>query len=302
MEEARQYSAVIEISKKTVVRAVGAVLAIVIAGAMWFSQRNDDSIKPTLVTSIEGDRVSYLGQQVQWTTNRPVSLLFGVPVPENSAADERKAISDKLFSAYAGPRAEELGFRSVVLRPDDGTHSGEFNILGFKFTFSASVGTGDLEPDSDLAIYIREGNGAWTRDGAQPGSPSHIAEYALPSGARFALTEKVEDFPSGVFVFDCLTCRGRDAIPQIAGNFYALLRAAVPSQADADGLKTLKVIIFLHTRRSAWDFPQRLTVELAKRSDGEWIAPKFSTQSWEALLKGYYFRRHEEGKKLRRER
>jgi hypothetical protein len=290
-------------SRKAVVRTVGVILATVLAGAYWIGQRRQEqaAAKPTIITSLEGDRVSYLGQSVQWATDRPVFFSVGFPMPSGSTEEDKEKSADKLFEAYAGPRAEELGFHSVLLHADDEARSDGINILGFRFSFHASVGMGPLPADADRIAYDRKADGVWTRDGYQPDAPPTVTEYSLPSGERFGLSEIVEDFPRATFVFDCLTCKPDSAIREVVANIHALLKAAVISAADRDGIKAVKCVIFFERRKSSWVFPRRLNVEISKRSDGEWIAPKLSNEQWIKALSTYYLKMDTEGRRLRRE-
>jgi hypothetical protein len=246
-----------------------------------------------------GEKLRYLEQQPFWKTGHPVALRMGMPVDQGESPDQLHAEADKLFEGLAGETADQMQFSRVIIRPDDGTDSGQVSIFGFKVGLKVDVGTGPIDPEDDGVAYDKSMDSTWSRDGAQPQAPAHIEEYNVPDGERFALTSAVEDFPRGDFVYDCLTCHGPDAPKQFAACDFKFLRTAVIPRASRDGLTKVGVHVFLRARRSLWDFPLILNFKIVRRADGHWIAPNFLPQALEASVNSYLAKAHAQGARWR---
>jgi hypothetical protein len=267
-----------------------------------FRDRSAEVSKPKSFVSIYGEPVTYPDEQVLWITGHTTSYVVIMPVPPSADAEQKTKQADELFSYYEGPHADDLGFKRVVIRPDTGTHPGEIDIFGFKFWLRVDVGYGPATEEEleDGIIYEKQSDGVWSRGGYKPDAPFHVQDVALPSGARFALTYSMEDNPSGWFVYECLSCRAPNGNVIIAENLYPLLQS-VTKIADRDHLSKLSVAIFAAARKSTWQFPTILHVNMAQRA-GQWIAPKLSSKQIETLLVQYGEKMRAKGAAFRHER
>jgi hypothetical protein len=250
--------------------------------------------------SIYGEPATYLDEQVMWITGQPTSDVITMPVSPSADEEQRSKQADDLFAYYAGSHAEDLGFKRVVIRTDDGTRPGEIDIFGFKLTIRASIGTGPVTDLGEGIVYDRHADGVWFRGGFTPDAPFQAQNIALPTGATFALTYGIEDHPSGWFVYECLSCRAADAGSVLAKNIYPLLRS-VRTSAERDHLNKVSVAIFGGPRKSTWQFPTLLHVIIVRRN-GEWTAPKLSEQQVTRILAEYVRKMKARGAVLRREK
>jgi hypothetical protein len=267
-----------------------------------FRDGSGEMPKPKSFVSIYGERVTYSDERIAWVTGRPTTYSVVVPVSTASDNEQRIKQADELFTYYAGSYANDLGFTRVLIRPDDGSRPGEVNILGFRFSFRASVGTGSLT-DQDLEdgiVYEKQPDGVWSRGSFKPDAPFHVQNIILPADAKFALTYSMTDYPAGWFVYECMSCRPQGANQVVAASLYPLLQSAT-KLADRDHLMKASVAIFMEPRKSTWQFPTVLHINIARRN-GHWIAPKLSEQEVKTLFAEYVRRMKLRGVALRREK
>jgi len=257
--------------------------------------------KPVTTLSVYGSRIEHLNEQVIWSSDHPLALQIGMPVSESTTEDEITEQADRLFHEYGGEHAEALGFHRVLVSPDNGSQAGAINFLGFQLHLNVDVGTGPAKIDSSAGqiAYDRLADGRWARDGISPPPPTHLEEYTLKTGAKFAWTWGDENNSIGYFAYDCLSCGGNNAAHVVAENFYELLRTAVAPRASEDGLKEVTVAIFLGARRSQWEFPTNIHVKLKRRADGQWIGPIFSPDQLQSFIEKYAAAQRDRGASMR---
>ena len=275
-----------------------------LAGLILFlvRDRSAEAPKPKDFISIYGEPVIYSDEQVQWVTGRAASYVVTLPVSKTADADQKSKQADELFAYYAGPRASDLGFKRVVIRPDDGTRPGEIDVLGFKFWLRVDVGLGPATEGEleDGIIYEKTSDGVWSRGGFKPDAPFQVQGFVLPSGAKFALTYSMEDNHSGWFVYECLSCRAPDGYNTVAANLYPLLSSAT-KLANRDHLNKASVAIFAAPRKSTWQFPPLIHVRMALRN-GRWMAPKWSEAQIKTAFTEYMRKMKALGAALRHEK
>lgn len=261
---------------------VGALSIVAAIIAMCSLQRPSPPRHPTEFVSNDGKTFRIL-EQIEWTeSGRQPALLTGMPVDPGTSQDDIDSQADKLFEALAGPKAELLGYRRAAIQPDDGSTPGWISI-------KVNVGSGPSDPDRlrGAVAYDRSPDGLWSRSGFQPDPPSHIEEYRLPSGARFALASAFEDGEHGTFVYDCLSCTGANAEVIFTDNLTDLVRSVAIARAVGDQLTAVRVVVFSRNRRTIWDFPEPINMNIQRAADGTWHAPHISPQSIEARMVAY---------------
>lgn len=285
----------------------GAVVALLSLLAMCTLKCVPPAPKPQTAVSIYGETVRLLERTVVQESGHEPAFRVGMPVAPGAADEEIDADADKMFEAFVGAQATEFGFRRVLIRPDDGSQA-DGGWFGFTVSFHVEIGPGPAdEADSDggetksggAIAYDKTPDGLWSRGGVQPPAPQHLEEYALASGARFALTSAYENYPAGTFVYDCLTCSGKDAVHHMAGNLLALMRGAALDRAKRNGLKSFSVVVFAGARRTQWEFPPSVHFNLTRRADGRWAEPAFSPAQIERRMAQYLRQARDRGAKWR---
>ena len=264
--------------------AAGTLVSILL---FLFRDHSPETPKSKTFVSIYGEPVTFSDTRVQWVTGEPTSYIVTMSVSGSADMDQRTKQADELFDYYIGSHADDLGFKRVVIRPDDGSRPGEIDILGFKLQFRASVGTGpaSVEDLEDGIVYEKQFNGVWARGGFKPDAPFLVEQIVLPTSGKFALTYSIEDYPAGWFVYECLSCHPEDASSVLAAGLYPLLQSA-SKLADHDHLRKISVAIFTLPRKSTWQFPTVLHIRMAKQK-GQWITPKLGAEQIKSALAEY---------------
>jgi hypothetical protein len=271
--------------KRRVPKWVWQALALCVVAAvvaMCSLLRSPPPAKPTAFVSNDG-RMFRILEQREWSENgQPPSFEVGMPVDPGTSQDDVRSQADRLFEALVGPKAELLGYKRALIRPDDGSQKGWVSV-------EVHVGTGDIDADAfrGAVAYDRSPDGLWTRGGAALDPPPHIEEYRLPSGARFALASAFEDNAQGTFVYDCLSCDGADAETVFTDNLTGLLRSVAVVRAERDKLAAARVVVFSRNRRTIWDFSEPINLNIQRGADGAWRGPDVSPQLIEAKLVAY---------------
>ncbi len=282
---------------------LSALLTLIAVVGTCALQGNVPAPKPRVAMSIYGDRLHYLNEQTQWSTGHRVAYLIELPVGSDETPDVAASKADQLFGGFAGPKGDALGFQRVVIKAVDERGPRGVTLLGIRLNAHIDIGSGPAKvTDGEVFAYEKAANGSWRRNGTRPPELQHLEEYALPSGAKFALTSDIETFPTGIFTYDCLTCSGKGANSHLAFNLYDMLRVAFAPRAKASGLNKITVAIFLDTRRNGWDFPPQLHLNLKVNSRGEWVAPKRTPGQIKAFLDMYVDGTAKQGRRMRREK
>lgn len=253
---------------------------------------------PTEFETLYGDRITVLKEGSDYWTDAGIVYQVSIFVPKDTSESDVLKLKDAAFVGYVGPKAERLGFTRVVIQDFDDRD--EFrSSWPVSFDISVSVGLGPAKLFSNRTFYDRGADSGWTRNGFRPDPLQHVSEATLDSGVRFALTEAVEDFPNGVFIYDCLTCQGDTDIHEAVRDIYGFARKIAVPAAEQEGLRKARIYLFMGHRINSWQFPSLCDFTLEKKADG-WQMPKATPEKWEALLTTKFRQLREEGERLRK--
>jgi hypothetical protein len=257
-------------------------------------------IHPQTIETPYGNKFVSFGETAEWSSNAGTTLNINFQSSPDDDADALRKSENMIFGEYEGLRATMLGFRRVSVTPIDPNNRGGLNFFGIHLFLSVDAGPGPLPGPETL--YVESPDGTWVHGDTTGPSMDYVESYSLKSGEKFGLEYAVEDFPSGTFIYDCLSCAGDLAPRQMFSHIYEMINQIVLPAANRDNLNSLTVFVFLGPRKTEWQFPKSISLQLAKHADGQWWGPIATADTFVTLFNKQLNEYQELGHRMRGEK
>lgn len=254
----------------------GGLTLVAVLIVAWFAVPKTGP-EPVEVTAITGEKFTILRETVRRLDEIGDAYCVTIYTPAGMSDAEVATLEETTFVRRFGFLAEQYGFKAVVI-----SHSADIEKFRMRSWLPLHI-TIRAHADEAAPMIFRQGDdGAWTRDGVGHPAVDYIADYTLPSGAHFGLSEMILDQPKGLLVYDCLSCGLRPNIHETARSLEPLITNIALAEADRQGVRNLDVVVATGRRQGEWRFPFVFKVHIDKKGN-DWVSHTLDAKTWDAV-------------------